>query len=133
MSFTHPVPEDVDLLLVSPTGQKYVPFAFVAGIVAVSNINLTLDDAAASLMPSTGSLPGGTYRPSAFANATFLSPAPSGPLSVCCVAGLGDFYQHFFRRQPERHVATVRFLPWSGYRGTAPVWRRMVFELHDIQ
>ncbi len=98
--FTHPVPEDVDLLLVSPAGQKYVPFASVAGIVGVSNINLTLDDAAASLMPSTGSLAGGTYRPSAFANATFPSPAPAGPYQFAASQGAATFISTFSGASP---------------------------------
>jgi uncharacterized repeat protein (TIGR01451 family) len=98
--FTHPVPEDVDLLLVSPTGQKYVPFASVAGIVGVSNINLTLDDAAASLMPSTGALPGGTYRPSAFASATFLAPAPAGPYQFAASQGSATFISTFSGTSP---------------------------------
>ncbi|MBL8242468.1 MAG: Ig-like domain repeat protein [Bryobacterales bacterium] len=98
--FTHPVPEDVDLLLVSPTGQRFVPFASVAGIVAVNNIDLTLDDAAANLMPSTGSLAGGTYRPSAFANATFPSPAPAGPHQFAASQGSATFISTFSGSAP---------------------------------
>ncbi len=98
--FTHPVPEDVDLLLVSPTGQRFVPFASVAGIVGVTNIDLTLDDAAASLMPSTGSLPGGTYRPSAFASATFPSPAPAGPYQFAASQGSATFINTFSGSSP---------------------------------
>jgi hypothetical protein len=98
--FTHPVPEDVDLLLVSPTGQKYVPFASVAGIVAVNNIDLTLDDAAATLMPSTGSLPGGTYRPSAFAGAVFPAPAPPGPYQFAASQGAASFISAFSGASP---------------------------------
>jgi hypothetical protein len=98
--FTHPVPEDVDLLLVSPTGQRFVPFASVAGIVGVTNIDLTLDDAAASLMPSTGSLPGGTYRPSAFASATFPTPAPAGPYQFAASQGSATFINTFSGSSP---------------------------------
>jgi uncharacterized repeat protein (TIGR01451 family) len=98
--FTHPVPEDVDLLLVSPTGQKFVPFASVAGIVGVTNIDLTLDDAAAGLMPSSGSLAGGTYRPSAFASATFPSPAPAGPYQFAASQGSATFINTFSGSSP---------------------------------
>jgi hypothetical protein len=98
--FTHPVPEDVNLLLVSPTGQRFVPFGSVAGIVGVSNIDLTLDDAAASLMPSTGALPGGTYRPSAFASATFPAPAPAGPYQFAAPQGSATFISTFSGASP---------------------------------
>ncbi len=114
--FTHPVPEDVDLLLVSPTGQKYVPFASVAGIVGVTDINLTLDDAAASLMPSTGSLAGGIYRPSAFASATFPAPAPAGPYIFAASQGSASFISTFAGSSPN---GTWQLFATSHGAGTA--------------
>src|SRR5262249_32905864 len=61
--FTHTFTSDVDVLLVSPTGRKMIIFSDVGNSTAASNINITLDDAAASLPPSATGLTAGTYQP----------------------------------------------------------------------
>ena len=55
---------DLNMLLVGPGGQKYVFFSDVGGLFSVTtNVTITLSDAAASLLPSAGSLASGTFQP----------------------------------------------------------------------
>ncbi|HYY41197.1 MAG TPA: hypothetical protein VE775_00610, partial [Pyrinomonadaceae bacterium] len=50
----HSFPSDIDMLLVSPTGRKSVIMSdFGAGAPGVNGINMTLDDYAATPIPST--------------------------------------------------------------------------------
>ena len=46
--FTAVRPDDVDMLLVSPSGATFILFSDVGGLSAVGPVTLTLDDAAAS-------------------------------------------------------------------------------------
>ncbi|HQY89383.1 MAG TPA: proprotein convertase P-domain-containing protein [Tepidisphaeraceae bacterium] len=82
---THTFPDDIDALLVSPTGQKSM-FMSDAGLTAdLVNINYAFsDEASASLQdsPSTAS-PSGTYLPVDFsAGDTMNAPAPVGPYTA---------------------------------------------------
>jgi len=75
---THSWGGDLDILLVSPTGKKVVLMSD-AGLGALNNVTVTLSDAAASPLPSSG-LVSGTYRPANYAPVdTFAAPAPAGP------------------------------------------------------
>ncbi|MBI3853192.1 MAG: hypothetical protein HY298_23325, partial [Verrucomicrobia bacterium] len=75
----HSAPHDLEMLLVSPAGQKAVLFAHVGGG-TVSNITVTLDDAAEyALPPSPFAILTGTYRPLDAGHDAFPSPAPGGP------------------------------------------------------
>lgn len=78
--FSHTYPSDVDLLLVSPTGQKMIIMSDAGGSTAVSNVNITLDDTAVGLLPS-GAIATGAYRPTNLGTATdtFAAPAPAAP------------------------------------------------------
>ncbi len=49
--FTHTYPDDVDILLVSPSGQNLLVLSDVGGSTAVTGLNLALDDAAADPLP----------------------------------------------------------------------------------
>ncbi len=81
----HAAPDDIDMLLVGPHGEKLVIWSDVGGdsTHAISGVNLTLDDAAASLLPDGGTIVSGTYRPtsvnSGATSDSFPSPAPAGP------------------------------------------------------
>lgn len=85
---THSFPDDVDVLLVGPTGAKTLLMADVGDDPKVSNVNLAFDDAAANSLPDTTQLTSGTYKPTAGTTGTgdgchlptsFPSPAPAGP------------------------------------------------------
>jgi subtilisin-like proprotein convertase family protein len=78
--FAHTFPDDVDVLLVGPGGQKTLLLSDAGGGGAVTGLTLTFDDAAASSLPNGSSLTSGTWKPSAYEPDTdeFTSPAPPG-------------------------------------------------------
>ena len=77
--FSHQRPSDVDMLLVSPNGKSLVLMSDAGGSNSVTDANLTFDDAAATVLPST--IVSGTYRPTDVQQETdfFPSPAPLTP------------------------------------------------------
>ncbi|MBL8196606.1 MAG: hypothetical protein JNM06_22630 [Blastocatellia bacterium] len=86
--FNHTFPDDVDVLLVSPTGQKVVIFSDLGGSTDAVNLNFTLDDAAAMALPDNGPLVSGTFRPTnSGLTDTFAAPAPPAPYGTM----LSDF------------------------------------------
>ncbi len=84
-------PNDLDFLLVGPGGQKFVLMSDVGGFTSVSGVSLTLDDAAASALPTSSALTSGTFRPTSFNDGVggdaWPSPAPAGPYSVAAPEG----------------------------------------------
>ena len=81
--FGHSYPNDVGVLMVSPTGQKIVLMDRAGGGNPVTNLNLTFDAAAANAIPQGTLLTNGTYKPADYNSATFdyPSPAPVHPYS----------------------------------------------------
>ncbi len=94
-NMTMPRPRDVDLLLVGPGGQKFIPMSDVGDLTAANGITLILDDAAGSAIPTGGSsvVPSGTFRPTDVNSGadTFPAPAPSGPYNSPAPAGVATF------------------------------------------
>ncbi|MFO1487032.1 MAG: proprotein convertase P-domain-containing protein [Verrucomicrobiota bacterium] len=80
-NFHHGYPNDVSVLLVSPTGAKSVLMAHAGQFGSpVTGATFTFDDAAASPLPDSGSLSTGTWAPVSYApTPVFNSPAPAGP------------------------------------------------------
>jgi subtilisin-like proprotein convertase family protein len=82
-SFSHTIASDVDVLLVGPAGQNLVLMSDVKGDSGfpINNATLTFDDAAAGLIPATGALTTGTFKPTnrddASGTDTFPAPAPA--------------------------------------------------------
>lgn len=62
----HDFPDDVDVLLVGPTGESVVLMADAGGIRSVTSVSLTFDDAAPGRLRSAGRLVSGTVQPAAF-------------------------------------------------------------------
>jgi uncharacterized repeat protein (TIGR01451 family) len=83
-NFTHSYPDDVDILLVSPGGQKALLLSDVGGAISVTNRLFTLDDAASALLPDSAALLSGTFRLSNFDTISdqFPSPAPAAPYAA---------------------------------------------------
>ena len=81
--FTHIRPSDADLLLVSPTGAKYVFLSDISSSFDLAEDRLfTFADDAAGTLPAAGS-PSGAYRPTADASPDiFPAPAPAGPYNA---------------------------------------------------
>lgn len=75
--FTHTFPDDVDVLLVSPSGTPVVLMSDVGGSGDVAALNLVLQDGSPA-MPDNGPLVSGTFAPTNIgATDTFPAPAPS--------------------------------------------------------
>jgi subtilisin-like proprotein convertase family protein len=78
---THTFPDDIDILLVSPSGRKMIIMSDAGGLNAVTNVTITLDDAAATAIPDSAALTTGTFRPGNYLTVqdAFAAPAPAGP------------------------------------------------------
>lgn len=63
--FAHERPDDVDVMLVGPTGLEAIILSDVGGTNAIGGqgVNLVLDDETAGSMPDSGRLGSGTYKP----------------------------------------------------------------------
>ena len=76
-SFSHTLPDDVDILLVSPNGRSIILMSDTGGNTAANNVNLTFTDAAAQNLSDNSALATGIYKPTEFESPdTFPSPAP---------------------------------------------------------
>src|SRR6185503_15901617 len=77
--------DDVEMLLVSPTGVKFVILSDAGGSVAPLGMNITLADSGGSTnIPDNGPIATGTYQPTCWDSAmnidtAFPAPAPAGP------------------------------------------------------
>jgi len=97
--WSHTFPADNSFLLVAPNGQKFVPVSLGGGSF-ISDINLTLDDAAGSAI-STTQIVSGTFRPLAVnLNFDFPSPAPARPYAFPAPAGGSTFTSLFGSSDP---------------------------------
>ena len=77
-NFNHTFPDDVDVLLVGPGGQNVIIMSDVGSTLDVFNVNLTLDDAAATNLPDATQIVSGTFRPTNIgAGDAFAAPAPA--------------------------------------------------------
>lgn len=79
--FSHTWPQDVDVLLVGPGGQKMMILSDAGSGNDAVNLNLVLDDDAATHILGSGTIVSGTYKPSSHGTGAdpFPSPAPAGP------------------------------------------------------
>jgi subtilisin-like proprotein convertase family protein len=79
--FSDTRPDDVDMLLVGPTGASFIILSDVGGTSAGGPVTITLDDAAASFLSDGGALSTGTFKPTneSTAQDPFSAPAPAGP------------------------------------------------------
>jgi hypothetical protein len=90
--FAHTFPSDVAIVLVGPEGQNSILLAHVGGSskIAVTNIDLTLDDDASDYLPLNSQLVSGTFKPT---TNTFSFPFPPPAPSTNQIMGafLGSF------------------------------------------
>jgi subtilisin-like proprotein convertase family protein len=79
-NFSHERPDDVDLMLVSPSGVASVVMSDVAaGGIPATDLDIVLDDEAPQQLPTSGALQSTSYRPlNAAGGDSFASPAPAG-------------------------------------------------------
>ncbi len=93
---THTFPGDIDMLLVGPGGQKFVPMSDMGSGGDVSNINLVLRDGAAGPL-STSQITAGEFQPGNTDTTTdvFPAPAPASPYNNPAPAGVATFATTF--------------------------------------
>jgi subtilisin-like proprotein convertase family protein len=64
---THPIPDELDFLLVGPTGTTFAFATDAGGLVALNNVTFTLDDDAATVLPDSGPITNnGGFRPGSY-------------------------------------------------------------------
>lgn len=80
---SHTYPEDLDILLIGPSGDSVMLMSDVCSGADVTGITLRFDDAADASLPTTlpsGSCTSGRFKPTnSGASDTFNAPAPAGP------------------------------------------------------
>lgn len=79
-NINHTFPDDVDVVLVSPTGQSVILMSDAGGGAAIVGLDYTFDDAAATTLADASLSPQGSYKPTNFGS-TDNFPAP-GPGSL---------------------------------------------------
>jgi len=98
-NFSHTFPGDVDVLLVGPGGQKFIPLSDLGGGTDAVNLTITLDDAAPTALPAT--FVSGTFRPgNSGTGDTFAAPAPAAPYQSPAPAGSATFASVFGGANP---------------------------------
>lgn len=78
----HEMPDNLDVLLVSPTGQKFILMADAGGTLSLTSpVTLTFSDVAGQVLPNSGPLTTGAYEPTSWEpnQSSFAAPAPAGP------------------------------------------------------
>lgn len=79
-NLNHSFPDDLDVLLVGPNGQKVILMSDAGGANAVANATVTFDDGASTAVPDSGQILSSSYRPAAYEPGdAFDAPAPAGP------------------------------------------------------
>ena len=84
---SHGAPADVGMVLVAPNGDALALMARVgssSGTVELNNVDLTISDSAADLLPHSTNPVSGTYRPASYSGSAEVFPAP----------GPGGAYEH---------------------------------------
>ncbi len=76
---SHTFPDDVDVLLVGPTGLTTVLMADAGGSGDLVTVNLSFDDAASTSLPDSTQIVAGTYKPSNLSAFSGTPPAPAAP------------------------------------------------------
>jgi len=79
-NLNHTWPDDLDILLVGPEGQKVILMSDAGQERDLTNVTLTFDDLAGELLPNASQIVSGTFRPSDYESGDVLpSPVPAGP------------------------------------------------------
>jgi subtilisin-like proprotein convertase family protein len=78
----HTYPDDLDVLLVGPTGQKVILMSDVGGGNDLANVDLTFSSTALNLLPDNGVIGNGVYRPTDYEGGDSFPSAPAGPYST---------------------------------------------------
>jgi uncharacterized repeat protein (TIGR01451 family) len=83
-NLTHSYADDLDILLVSPSGGRVLLMSDAGGSSSINNSTLTFDDDASASLPNDGAIGSGVYKPSDYnggSSDVFPPPAPGSPYS----------------------------------------------------
>jgi subtilisin-like proprotein convertase family protein len=95
-NLTHTFPDDVDMLLVGPFGQKMIVQSDAGGGLDVAKYTFTLSDAAETALPDATQLQFPSYRPASYGSADpFPAPAPIGPYNEAAPGGTSTLTSTF--------------------------------------
>ncbi|CAD5910740.1 S8 family serine peptidase [Planktothrix agardhii] len=84
---SHTWPDDVDMFLRGPGGQKVMLMSDAGDFADLNNVNLTFSDSASGTLPDGSQITSGTYRPTDYqVGDTFPTPAPAGPYGTALSA-----------------------------------------------
>lgn len=90
-NLVHTFPDDIDMLLVAPSGQRMVVMSDVGGSADI-NLSFSLDDAAVVALPDSAQLVDGqVYRPANYGAGDAFVGAPAGPHPEAAPAGAATF------------------------------------------
>jgi uncharacterized repeat protein (TIGR01451 family) len=79
-NLSHAFPDDLDMLLVGPGGQKVLLMSDAGGSSSLLGVTLTFDDEGERSLPDSGSIASGVYRPTNYGSGdAFSAPAPAPP------------------------------------------------------
>ena len=83
-NLTHSYPDDLDILLVAPGGQRVLLMSDAGGSFDAIQRTLVFDATAPAALPDSTALTSGTFRPADYeaGTDTFPAPAPAGPYST---------------------------------------------------
>jgi subtilisin-like proprotein convertase family protein len=100
-NLSHTFVADIDVLLVSPTGAKFIVVSDAGGGgPGVTGVTYTFNDSAAAIMPTTPQA-SGTFRPTNYTTGdTFAAPAPAAPYLSPATAGTDTFATAFAGAAP---------------------------------
>ncbi|MFN0280098.1 MAG: S8 family serine peptidase [Pyrinomonadaceae bacterium] len=73
----HTYPDDIDIMLVGPAGQNAMIMSDAGDNFDITNVSLTLDDAAATVLPDLDPIGGGAFRPANYEFALDVFPVPA--------------------------------------------------------
>jgi subtilisin-like proprotein convertase family protein len=89
---THTFPDDIDVLLVGPSGVNVMLMSDVGGDADFVGGTLTLDSSASTSLPDVGPLTSGTFLPTnVVTNENLPPPAPAGPYTTTTLAAFNGF------------------------------------------
>lgn len=87
---SHTYPDDLDILLVGPGGQKVLLMSDAGGAADVVNTTLTFDGAVSTVLPNSSQISSGAYLPTNYGTVdSFGAPAPAAPFGTSLGAFTG--------------------------------------------
>lgn len=95
----HLNPDDLDIMLVSPAGKRLIIMSDAGGTTDLVGVNITIDDAAATVLPDTTVIATGSFRPANYGGSETFHDL-LGPHSSAASAGGGTLASVFNGTQP---------------------------------